>query len=82
MNGLEYLSMEIKLYSLGTGEPKMAVEQQMIQLPEGRMEARETVLNWGKMRGWVPVGGAVPQNCPFSWSPVWAWACLVFPGGA
>lgn len=29
MKGLEYLSMEIKFYSLGTGEPKMAVEQQM-----------------------------------------------------
>lgn len=22
------------------------------------MEARETFLNWGKVRGWVPVGGA------------------------
>lgn len=28
MKGLECLSVVIKLYSLGTGEPKMAVEQQ------------------------------------------------------
>lgn len=27
MKGLECLSLVIKLYSLGTGEPKMAVEQ-------------------------------------------------------
>lgn len=75
MKGLDGLSVEIRLYSLETEEPRMAVGQ--------HLEARETFLNRGEtVRGWVPVSGwdCTMKLCLFAWSLVCAWACLASLG--